>query len=343
MRMKQLFTFLLSVFLSLQANSQVIDTILFENFQLDPFPAMGLVPLGDDTTWVNADEDGLDAVTQVDDDKRWTYAEFYFNALDSLTGETNYCASSYSYLNNSLPGNRNWLITPPIHVQDANYTFHWKSASYQMPRYLDGYLVMASEGSNDLYAGAFTDTLFQAASMVSITGNGQSLDISNFTFTDGYIHANGVTDTTYYIPSTGIAYGRLEPHSVSLAQYTGKMIYLAFLHNSDDDNLLALDDILVTRSTASGTNDVAMADLRFVTFPNPVENILNVLYRLAVPTEVTLQVSDVQGRVLQNIALGRLGAGEQQHDLNLRNLSTGRYVITLHAGETIVSRVFVKK
>ncbi len=76
--MKQLFTLLLSLLFSLQANSQVIDTILFENFQLDPFPAMGLVPLGDDTTWVNADEDGLDAVTQVDDDKRWTYAEFYF-------------------------------------------------------------------------------------------------------------------------------------------------------------------------------------------------------------------------------------------------------------------------
>ncbi len=341
--MKQLFTLLLSLLFSLQANSQVIDTILFENFQLDPFPAMGLVPLGDDTTWVNADEDGLDAVTQVDDDKRWTYAEFYFNALDSLTGETNYCASSYSYLLNSLPGNRNWLITPPIHVQDANYTFHWKSASYQMPRYLDGYLVMASEGSNDLYAGAFTDTLFQAASMVSISGNGQSLDIANFEFTDGYIHANGVTDTTYYIPSTGIAYGLLEPHSISLAPYTGKTIYLAFLHNSDDDNLLALDDILVTRSTASGTNDVALADLRFVTFPNPVENVLNVLYRLAEPANVSIQIGDVQGRVLQNLSLGRLNAGEQQQDLNLRNLPAGQYFITLQAGDTMVSRVISKK
>ena len=49
--MKNLFTLFICLFFSFNAQSQVIDTILFENFQLDPFPAMELIPNGDDTIW----------------------------------------------------------------------------------------------------------------------------------------------------------------------------------------------------------------------------------------------------------------------------------------------------
>lgn len=341
--MKKFFTISLLTVLSFSLNAQIIDTVLFENFQNDPFPNLPSVPTGNDTTWVNCDEDGLAAITGEFTDQFWAFAEFYFNALDSITGETNYCASSYSYLEGSKPGNRNWLITPPIQVQDANYTLHWKSASYQMPRYLDGYLVLAAENTNNLFEGDFKDTLFQAASMVAITGDGESINVSNFEFTDGYIHANNVTDHTYYLDGTGIAYGLLEPHSVSLSQYSGKTIYLAFLHNSDDDNLLALDDILVTRTATSGTFEANLADLRFVTFPNPVENFINVMFRLQQPTDVALKITDVLGHEIQNINLGRLAAGEQQQDLNLRNLPAGQYFVSIQAGETMAARSFIKK
>jgi hypothetical protein len=324
-------------------NAQVIDTVLFENFQVDPFPNMPIIPFGSDTTWINADEDGLEPNSQLDEDYRWAYSEVFQNEIDSITGEVNYCASSLSWLTGFLPGNRNWLITPPVHVTDGSYTLHWKSASYQMPRYLDGYLVMADDESNDVFSGAFTDTLFQAASMETITGDDTSLDLSNYTFTPGYIHADGLTNEDYFIVGTELAYGILEPHSVSLSQYAGKTVYFAFLHNSDDDYYISIDDILITRQLSSGATDPKVSDLRFATYPNPVENYFNVMFRLEASANVALTITDVQGRSVKNLQLGTLNAGEHQQNLPLHQLASGQYLITLQAGDTIASRAFVKK
>ncbi|MEI6410060.1 MAG: T9SS type A sorting domain-containing protein [Bacteroidota bacterium] len=326
-------------------NAQVADTILFEDFQFDVLTTMAATPTGNDQTWVNYDQDGLPSIIGSAATQRWYFREFYSYALDSITGVVNYCASSYSFLQNSLPGNRNWLITPPINVTDANFTLHWKSASYQGPRYLDGYLVMAAINSNLPQTPAnFADTLFKAASMQSITGNGQSTDISNFEFTPGYIHADGYTLTDYFIAGATIDYGLLEPHSVSLAAYSGKTIYLAFLHNSDDDTELALDDILVQHQTASPTVEAPFVRFHPVLYPNPVENVVNVLYELPTPTAVTIRLYDMQGALVATLLNNvKLPAGEQQHNFNLRALPAGSYSLEFSAGDVHDTKILVKK
>jgi hypothetical protein len=115
------------------------DTVLLENFQFNPFITMQTVPSGTDTVWVNYDQDGLPSILNTPETKRWTWDQFFVGATDPLTGEVNYSAISYSYLQNSLPGNKNWLITPPVHISEAGYTLSWKSAPSQLPRYMDGY------------------------------------------------------------------------------------------------------------------------------------------------------------------------------------------------------------
>lgn len=333
-------------------NAQIVDTVFFENFQgdEDPVPNWPLFPSGNDTTWVNNDADGLDPFSFDDVERQWFSSEFFFDAVDSITGETNYVVASLSYMANFLPGNRNWLIMPPINVTDDSYTLHWKSAPFQLPRYMDGYSVWASTDGNDLYgfSNPFTDLLFQAASMDAVVGEGESIDISNFTFTPGYFHADSLRDTTYveiWAPGDStLMRGYLEPHSLSLADYAGETLYVAFLHDSDDDYYLALDDFLVTRNLSSGAQDQAALDLRFRTYPNPAIDKLNALYRLSAPAKVSFRMTDMSGRMLWEANSNTTQpAGEHSLNVPVARLASGTYTLTLTAGEAVVSRVFAKQ
>lgn len=337
----------LCLLISTAAQSQVVDTILFENFQEDHFPDWATYPAGDDQTWVNFDEDGLEPYDFNDEHRAWYWSDFFYNAEDTITGEINYCAASLSYMDGFLHGNRNWLITPPIHISNDQFTLHWKSAPFQLPRYMDGYLVLAAEGSNDIFSDAFRDTLFQAASMEDIVGDGSSVLLENYTFTPGYIHADSLRNdeyVDYWAPGdSSLLHGILEPHSVSLAQYAGKDIYLAFLHNSDDDYYFAIDDILVQKSNSSGVHNLNNTDFRFVTYPNPVATQLNVLYRLATQATVSLVVYDIQGKMILEIPAKAQQEGEHQVNLNLSRLTQGSYTLSLKIGEQVLSKIFVKK
>jgi hypothetical protein len=341
--MKQFFTSLLLVALHALASAQVVDTLLFENFQVNKFPEWATLPTGNDLNWVSYDEDGLQPFDLDNNHRAWYHGPFFYKAENPNSGEVNYCATSFSWMKGFAPGNRNWLITPPIHVSDNNLVLHWKSAPSQMPYYMDGCLVMAGVGSNNVAAHAFTDTLFQAASMTGVTGDGNSTDLSNFSFTPGYIHNGSDYGAIWSADDATLLHSYLEPHSVSLAQYVGKTIYLAFLHNSDDDYFFAIDDVLVSNSTATATSDATAQDFRFVTYPNPVDNWLNVLYRLPEAANVAIRVSDMQGKVVLSSNTLLQQAGEQQTNLNLGKLPAGSYTVSLQIGEQVLTKMLLKK
>jgi hypothetical protein len=252
-----------------------------------------------------------------------------------------------------VPGNRNWFILPALTIEDASYVMSWKSAPLQVPRYMDGYQVLVSTTNNLAYETPtpFTDTLFTHASMLSFIGDGQNIHLENFIFTPGYIHADTVTDWTYlelYTASmaggdTTTLRGRLEPHSVSLSQYAGQTIYIAFLHDSDDDYYISIDDIVITRGNAVGTHEAAALELNLRTFPNPADDVLHAQFRLAEPRDVAIAVTDAQGRKVAQLEGGHRAAGDHAVDLDLTKFPAGAYVLTLRAGATAVSRVFVKR
>ncbi|MBN8682025.1 MAG: T9SS type A sorting domain-containing protein [Chitinophagales bacterium] len=346
--MKHLFTSAFVLLLSAGLSAQTVDTVLFENFQTNVSDFWGYFPNGNDTTWLSIDEDGLTPNGGDETEQRWFQSQFFVEAEDTITGETNICAASLSYMEDFLPGNRNWLITPPIQVTDASYTLHWKSAPFQLPRYMDGYLVMAAENSNNLYEGAFTDTLFQVASMETILGDGESIALDSFTYTPGYIHGDDLSNWQYLRlwaeGDSTLLRGYLEPHSVSLAQYAGKTIYLAFLHNADDDYYLAVDDILVTRGAASSAVSPTEAALRFVTYPNPVATSMNVMYRLQENARVSLLLADQNGRLVETFfATQTQNAGEQNITLPLHRLPAGAYQLILQVNEKNFTRTFIKR
>lgn len=239
--------------LAAQTPSTAPDTIILERFAFDPVQAMLPFPSGYDVNWVNYDMDGEPTFLGFPSDWYW---ESEINRDSNTTN--NYGLTSVSWLEDDSKLNLNWLILPLLEVPDPDYALYWRSASFQGPAFLDGYKVWVSENSNIPESGDFSTLLFEAASMIAsndICAGLTSLNLNCYTFSDGYIHADGFTKSEYfetrYNEDFGVFlhYGFLEPHEVSLAAFAGKEIYIAFLHDALKGNNLQLDDIIVAKKT----------------------------------------------------------------------------------------------
>jgi len=337
--MKKITSSLLCGIFCLSLTAQV-DTVLYEDFQVDVLNPMINAPTGTDTDWVNYDEDGLDTNNGTEVSKRWYYGAAITNAVDTTTGITNYVALSLSFLQDAMPGNRNWLVLPPVMIEDDTYMLHWESAPNQLPRYMDGYHVLLSTNGN--LVDDFSEVLFEAASMESITGDGQSTDFSNFTFTPGYKHADCATITEYISPGTNVYFGVLEPHSIDLSAYEGKEVYIAFLHNSDDDDRITLDDILITKAAdPSSTRDVA-SHFRIECYPNPVTELMNISYTALESSTCQLKIYSQDGTLVKAERIARSVIGNNVHTHSLAELPKGSYQVELIIGKSKYSQQILK-
>ncbi len=344
------------------------DTLLWQNFQND-IPNMIDVPEFDSlgtNNWINYDEDGLDdANTHA---QNWDFSlDFYQQDWESIpAADTNFVFSSSSWLNGLLDGNRNWLITPPIEIVDDQAMLHFKSAPFQGPRYMDGYSVLVSTATFSTLD--FADTLFRHKQMLpplpagAADVNQNALNVDSFLFgpdtyvdyndivQEAYIHDNGYSGSTYTSWDTvnmATSYTAiLEPHSFSLAKYEGETIYIAILHDSDDDNLISVDDILVTGTAPpimSNTTEQTL-DLRYVLYPNPATHVINLSYRLKEKAGlVYLSLFDAQGKVVHQQNGLDTSTGEYTRKVDVRHLASGSYTAVLQVDGQQVTKPFVKQ
>lgn len=278
-----------------QANAQS-DTLIIEQVIGDPVGQMLLLPSGNDDVWVNFDQDEEigHCVENGETPLGW-YEEIDYSFADPFATD-NYCFTSCSYLDGGVR-NFNWLILPPIYLPDDSYRLNWRSLAFEGPAFTDGYKVLASTASNLPASGDFSTELFRAAETVKpVNPNNLTLNPADYIFSSGYIQANGYTDTNYYffLPPDGPLRGKLEPHSVSLAQFSGQTIYLAFLHDSKDDSQLQIDDILVSNDL-TGAHD-AQPGIQFEITPNPVANQAYVSWDPQQATSGDLLLFDMTGK-----------------------------------------------
>ena len=304
------------------------DTLLYEPFDVDNTANYALFNSGNDTIWVNFDSDGLpDANARP---QEWFWSPGGLADVDSVDA----CLMSSSWLLNLVPGNRNYLITPPITIPNGSFNLSWASAPRQTPRFLDGYSVIVS--TTDNFEASFTDTLFQAAQFIA--GNGT--DFSLYTFSPGFVHGMDGTyiqldannDSTRYI-------GELRPFSVSLAQYSGQTIYISFLHDSDDDNLLVIDDILVNGTLTGIAETPVISGL--TVYPNPASDKIELSYRLPVTGPVAAEIYDLAGRKVASVNRGIQIHGSQKLAIDVSMLAKGSYTVVLNANGNIVTSGFV--
>ncbi len=125
--------------------------------------------------------------------------------------------------------------------------------------------------------------------------------------------------------------GKLEPHSASLAKFAGQKIYVAFLHDSDDDFLIELDDIRILKNQVSASLEPFSSLAFFEAQPNPTSGFLNVKIELTRSLSMSCAVFDALGRAVLSKNLGEKKAGATAFDLDLGGLETGVYFLTIEA------------
>ncbi|MFN7013453.1 MAG: choice-of-anchor J domain-containing protein [Bacteroidia bacterium] len=318
------------------------DTLLFENFQADNFPYIQVnAPNGstnETTNWFNFDEDGLPDGSPSNRPGEWFLA-LPFATADEFTvnGDSNFVLASNSW-SNVNQYTLNWIITPKIQVNGPT-TLSWKSAPRQTPRYLDGYEVRIS--TTDNYETSFTTTLFTAGEYISAPGSFADSSFANYNFSTGFIHGEDGTFIEYNGDSARFI-GELRPFSISLNAYIGQSVYIAFLHKTMDDNLISIDDILVTGVATSIKEETN--DFKIGAFPNPASNMLTLNYTLPISSPIDVMVYDFNGRLIESKFIGMQIAGKQSITYSVANLANGEYSFVIRSSfGTTTQKVIVNK
>lgn len=310
------------------------DTLIYENFNdTTPIPMEFSYPAATtaDTNWYNWDADQLVDANSRPVEWFWTYPPTVSDSAAHLS-----CFASSSWF--STPGvAANWLITPAIQITDTSAEVSWLSAPFQTPLYLDGYTVLVSTTDNELTS--FTDTLFEAAEYVSWSQADSTF--ASFTFapaSGSFVHGMDGTFIEYNGDSARFN-GMLRQFTVSLAAYDDQMIYIAWVHDADDDNLIYIDDLLVTETTDPTFSIEELPDFAGQVYPNPATDFINVKFDIMQYHNAQLQITNSSGQIVMTRPLT-----EEYTQINLANISSGVYFVKMFADEgSLVKKIVVTK
>ena len=317
-------TLLSSFILMLFSNvvlSQSTDTIFFENFNNWEYKSI-------DSIFINYDEDYTADYNGMPGD--WFVGNLGNNGADSLE----VCALSSSWLVNFNPGNRNHLRLPGIYLNDTSAKLSWRSTPALGNLYMDGFTVLISNNPDFYYSvsSIACDTLMHFA---------QNINNDENQFSYGLMHNS--FDSISPLNLTGVLQypGKLTPHSVSLSAYAGQTVYISFLHNSDDDNYIAIDDILVNGNGSLNMLDVIEESAEsFIVYPNPATDLVNLDLS---------SLDDVESIDLYN-SIGMLLAkfnpsSNSKHllSVNLTSFNSGIYFIKVNNKQGSIVKKLIKE
>lgn len=347
---------LLSTLLITGSFAQAQDTLLFEDFELANFysnilidcNATSTTPPGVavDTNWYSMDSDGLPDASTGGGRPDGYYASYPFSTVDQYetvygtipAPDTNTVISAGSWTNDIAPC-QNWLITSSIQLGIAD-TLFWKSAPIQAPRYLDGYQVLLSTTTNTDNIATFSTVLFNASEMTGTPfggASGTSVTYSDFSFAPtaaggpvAIAHGQDGNNLDAAGTTAPISRrGQLRQFSVPLNAYPNMNVFIAFLHNTHDDNAISFDDVMIRGTlTTIGVNENAN-DLGLNLFPNPATDNVQVNYSLTSETAVTINVYDVAGKLVSTVSEGEQAQGRHFAHINTSSMSKGFYTVNV--------------
>ncbi len=340
--MKKIYLLLLSIFLLSGTIVKAQNVLLSEDFETVYFydtllidcQVVGSPPPGvtGDMNWYNMDSDGDPDGSGGGRPDGW-FALLPFSTVDqypTIYGGTppdsNTVIGANTWTTAAMP-QQNWLITQSVNLGTAD-TLFWKSAARQAPRYLDGYEVRLSTTTNADNTTAFSNLLFSASEMTPPLGTDTTYSTFTFVPSTGFIHGADGMYIDYAGAVTNPAHKcQLRPFSVPLNAFANQAVYIAFLSNSTDDNLISLDDVMI-RGTLStiGVNENAN-DIALNLFPNPATDNVQVNYTLTSETIVTISMFDVTGKLVSTVSEGSQPAGRHFAHINTSSVAKGFYTV----------------
>lgn len=132
-------------------------------------------------------------------------------------------------------------------------------------------------------------------------------------------------------------------YPVTAGSHTFKWEYIKDYSVADGTDAAWVDYILFPPISSPGV-DVQNVDKNInniVLFPNPTSNSLNIAYRLNDNQNVTIQVFDYNGRLLNTLTENEMQMqGANSATLNTSSLSSGIYFITIKTDKTVITQRF---
>jgi hypothetical protein len=307
------------------------DTLLYQSFNYTNFSFDTTMPPGNtfDTAWYAYDNAFLidGSGSNPSRPAHW-FRSYPFWHGDSATELITMASNSWFTPAGTAD---DWLITPSIYIADTTSKFYWKSASRQTPYYLDGYQILCAAGRNNSLT-SFKDTLFTAGEYLSRQSPLVDSGYQYYTFSPGWVQGQNGTYITCAVPApycdSARFIGELQPHMVSLKAYAGKTIFLAVHHNSHDDNLISVDDLLVTGTGVMGISE-QVRPMELNIFPNPSNGDFQINYALPTSSTVMINIYDMSGKLVKAKSLGLQAEGSQSFVINMSDLSAGHYSLVM--------------
>lgn len=110
-------------------------------------------------------------------------------------------------------------------------------------------------------------------------------------------------------------------------------------NNKPNRSCVTVNRIIV----AMNVNDVASGASEFSLFPNPASGTVNLKYDFGFNANANVMIRDITGKVVYKQELGKNINGEQEYKLDISNLTTGLYIVELHANDKkIVSKISIQ-
>jgi len=173
--------------------------------------------------------------------------------------------------------------------------------------------------------------------------------MGNSLFDDGEVHYNGydysMVNTWFH--EDGVAYddatvyvGLLEPLSIDLSDFEGETVRIAVLHDSDDDNVMYVDNIEVEDGVFSNIEEIASQ--YFGIYPNPVEADLNIQFTDKFNGTGFYHIIDAKGSL---VTKGMINSGSSATEqIAVNSLVPGNYTFQLFTeGVQTLATNFIKK
>ena len=78
-------------------------------------------------------------------------------------------------------------------------------------------------------------------------------------------------------------------------------------------------------------------------YPNPTQGVLNINFELANSAASTqIKLVDIKGRTVKQIAEDFVGRGFNRAQVDITNLPTGIYFLTIQSGDSVITKRVVK-
>lgn len=347
------------------------DTLLFNSFdsaatngqqQVVAVPTNQL----DMSGWGNLTWAGADLKTEIADETSPWYDENlwktwhktpYIEAIDTLVGIdtttydtiVNVGIRSFSWFNS--PGQAaSVLLSPPVWLSNGDAKLSWKSMPIQGPRYQDGYKVFVLSGKENTVFNTDPSILSADFTMKemdnsTVTPSETDSSLSKIMSLNDFVPVTGTDHSLYSLPApsgsgwidSSRQHPFMEKFELDLSGYNG-YVQVLFYHDSDDDNGIVIDDILVTGTGSVGQHEISSLPLKV--FPNPASSEITLSTQDAKQVDRIL-IYSISGKLVQEIIKGDVFT--ENITVDVLEFQSGVYFIEMISGEAKYIGKFTKK